>query len=80
MDDNNKDGSGGEPFLSRYDAPELRVAAEFLTTWFPFLSADLCPGCARTLSNRIRSLVPGDPFVAVDTTTMKRKRRSFCVL
>ncbi|XXG66122.1 hypothetical protein AAC387_Pa05g3665 [Persea americana] len=53
-----------DPFILSYQSSELQIAAEFLTTWLPFLSRDLCVGCTKTLSNRIRSLVPdapGDP-------------------
>ncbi|XP_074308595.1 RNA demethylase ALKBH9B-like [Silene latifolia] len=45
-----------DPFLRRYDDSELRIASEFLTTWLPFLSSDLCLNCTQTLSHRIRSL------------------------
>lgn len=48
--------SKGDPFLLRYQPSELRVASEFLTTWLPFLSRDLCQRCTQTLSNRIQSL------------------------
>ncbi|XVE87420.1 hypothetical protein DITRI_Ditri18aG0116000 [Diplodiscus trichospermus] len=45
-----------DPFLVQYQPSELRIASEFLTTWLPFLSRDLCHRCTRTLSQRIRSL------------------------
>ncbi|KAK9713246.1 hypothetical protein RND81_06G014400 [Saponaria officinalis] len=46
----------GDPFLRQYDDSELRIASEFLTTWLPFLSRDLCRNCANNLSHRISSL------------------------
>lgn len=45
-----------DTFLLDYNANELRIAAEFLSNWFPFLSRDLCHSCTLTLSHRIRSL------------------------
>eukprot|EP00257_Ricinus_communis_P010625 XP_002530736.2 uncharacterized protein LOC8267097 [Ricinus communis] len=45
-----------DPFLLQYQPSDLRIASEFLTTWLPFLSRDLCHHCTRTLSHRIRSL------------------------
>ncbi|VVB10073.1 unnamed protein product [Arabis nemorensis] len=45
-------------FLSRYQSSELKTASEFLTSWFRFLSRDLCKDCVHVLSNRIRSLDP----------------------
>ncbi|XP_022740526.1 uncharacterized protein LOC111292405 [Durio zibethinus] len=47
-----------DPFLVQYQPSELRIASEFLTTWFPFLSRGLCHRCTQTLSRRIRSLDP----------------------
>ncbi|XVF15901.1 hypothetical protein REPUB_Repub09cG0196400 [Reevesia pubescens] len=47
-----------DPFLLQYQPSELRIASEFLTTWLPFLSRDLCHRCTQTLSQRIRSLDP----------------------
>ncbi|KAK8717607.1 hypothetical protein V6N13_044868 [Hibiscus sabdariffa] len=47
-----------DPFLRQYQPSELRIASEFLTTWLPFLSRDLCHRCTRRLSQRIRSLDP----------------------
>ncbi|XP_038723233.1 RNA demethylase ALKBH9B-like isoform X2 [Tripterygium wilfordii] len=47
-----------DPFLMQYQPSELRVASEFLTTWLPFLSRDLCHNCTQNLSDRIRSLDP----------------------
>ncbi|KAI4325809.1 hypothetical protein MLD38_031174 [Melastoma candidum] len=46
-------------FLSNYQESELRIASEFLTTWLPFLSRDLCSRCSRLLSDRINSLSSG---------------------
>ncbi|KNA21113.1 hypothetical protein SOVF_046320 isoform D [Spinacia oleracea] len=48
----------GDPFLTRYDDSELRIASEFLTNWLPFLSRNLCRHCTLTLSSRIHSLSP----------------------
>ncbi|KAI3451454.1 hypothetical protein Pfo_008119 [Paulownia fortunei] len=45
-----------DPFLLNYDAEEVRIAAEFLSTWLPFLSRGLCKSCTQTLSDGIRSL------------------------
>ncbi|XP_047075081.1 RNA demethylase ALKBH9B-like [Lolium rigidum] len=42
----------------QYDADELAIAGEFLTTWLPFLSAGLCPSCAGSLRGRVESLLP----------------------
>ncbi|KAK6258227.1 Alpha-ketoglutarate-dependent dioxygenase AlkB-like - like 2 [Theobroma cacao] len=47
-----------DPFLVQYQPSELRIASEFLTTWLPFLSRDLCHRCTQTLAQRIRSLHP----------------------
>lgn len=47
-----------DPFLLRYDDSELRIASEFLSTWLPFLSRDLCRHCTQILSNRVHSLSP----------------------
>ncbi|KAK6922616.1 hypothetical protein RJ641_010920 [Dillenia turbinata] len=52
-----------DPFLLKYSDSELQIASEFLSTWFPFLSRDLCTCCTRNLSNSIRSL---DPATEVD--------------
>ncbi|CAK7334289.1 unnamed protein product [Dovyalis caffra] len=46
-----------DPFLVQYQPSDLKVASEFLSTWFPFLSRDLCSNCTKTLSDRIRSLL-----------------------
>ncbi|KAK8710449.1 hypothetical protein V6N13_145772 [Hibiscus sabdariffa] len=53
-----------DPFLVKYQPSELRIASEFLTTWLPFLSRDLCYRCTQTLSQRIRSIDPGDAGLA----------------
>ncbi|XP_068639930.1 RNA demethylase ALKBH9B-like [Aristolochia californica] len=53
------DSSSVDPFVSNYHASELKIAAEFLTNWLPFLTRDLCPGCSGILTNRVRSLDPG---------------------
>ncbi|CAH2076524.1 unnamed protein product [Thlaspi arvense] len=45
-----------DTFLGKYQPSELKIASEFLTTWLPFLSRDLCHGCVHVLSDRIRSL------------------------
>ena len=42
----------------QYDADELAIAGEFLTTWLPFLSAGLCPSCVATLRGRVDLLLP----------------------
>ncbi|XVF18015.1 hypothetical protein REPUB_Repub10bG0175000 [Reevesia pubescens] len=47
-----------DPFLVKYQPSDLRIASEFLTTWLPFLSSDLCHRCTQSLSQRIRSLDP----------------------
>lgn len=46
-------------FLGKYQTSGLKIASEFLTTWLPFLSRDLCKDCVSVLSDRIRSLDPG---------------------
>ncbi|XP_010548289.1 PREDICTED: uncharacterized protein LOC104819751 [Tarenaya hassleriana] len=55
-----------DPFLRQYQPSELKIASEFLTTWLPFLSRDLCKDCVHVLSNRIRSLDPGGTNTNVD--------------
>uniref|UniRef100_N1QQ49 Alkylated DNA repair alkB-5-like protein n=1 Tax=Aegilops tauschii TaxID=37682 RepID=N1QQ49_AEGTA len=45
----------------QYDADELAIAGEFLTTWLPFLSAGLCPSCVGSLRGRVASLLPPPP-------------------
>ncbi|KAJ7966331.1 oxidoreductase, 2OG-Fe(II) oxygenase family protein [Quillaja saponaria] len=52
------DHGSDDPFLMKYQPSELRIASEFLTTWLPFLSRDLCHMCTQTLADRIRSLDP----------------------
>ncbi|CAA7391346.1 unnamed protein product [Spirodela intermedia] len=48
----------GDLFVREYDASELKIAAEFLTNWLPFLTKDLCEGCTASMRDRIRSLDP----------------------
>ncbi|KAH0940606.1 hypothetical protein HID58_000243 [Brassica napus] len=43
-------------FLRKYQPSDIKIASEFLTTWLPFLSRDLCSDCVHVLSRRIRSL------------------------
>lgn len=45
-----------DPFLLQYSESELRIASEFLGTWLPFLSRDLCRHCTQTLSDRVHFL------------------------
>lgn len=61
-DDCRVEPSDPDPFLVKYKPSELRIASEFLATWLPFLSRDLCDHCAQKLSDRVRSLDSGtDP-------------------
>ncbi|KAK4416811.1 RNA demethylase ALKB [Sesamum alatum] len=53
-----------DPFLLNYDAAEVRIAAEFLSNWLPFLSRGLCKSCTQTLSDGIRSLHTEENFAA----------------
>ncbi|XP_022751455.1 uncharacterized protein LOC111300097 isoform X2 [Durio zibethinus] len=53
-------------FLVQYQPSERRIASEFLTTWLPFLSRDLCHRCTQALTQRIRSL--GTDLNAVPST------------
>ncbi|KAH6760063.1 2-oxoglutarate and oxygenase superfamily protein [Perilla frutescens var. frutescens] len=46
-----------DSFLLNFDANEVRIAAEFLSNWMPFLTRGLCKSCTRTLSDGIRSLL-----------------------
>lgn len=48
-----------DPFLLNFDTNEVRIAAEFLSNWLPFLSRGLCKSCTQTLSDGIRSLHTG---------------------
>ncbi|PKU65928.1 alkylated DNA repair protein alkB 5 [Dendrobium catenatum] len=48
-----------DPFLQSFDSSDLQIAKEFLTNWLPFLTKDLCEGCAASLLDRIQSLSPG---------------------
>ncbi|XP_078448310.1 RNA demethylase ALKBH9B-like [Wolffia australiana] len=43
-------------FIDEYDASELKIAAEFLTNWLPFLSKGLCEKCVASMRDRIGSL------------------------
>ncbi|KAG6392681.1 hypothetical protein SASPL_146905 [Salvia splendens] len=45
-----------DDFLLNYDDNEVRIAAEFLSNWLPFLARGLCQSCTHTISNSIRSL------------------------
>ncbi|XP_057784042.1 RNA demethylase ALKBH9B [Salvia miltiorrhiza] len=45
-----------DPFLLNYDDNEVRIAAEFLSNWLPFLARGLCKSCTQTISDSIRSL------------------------
>ncbi|KAL0926802.1 hypothetical protein M5K25_003054 [Dendrobium thyrsiflorum] len=47
-----------DPFLQSFDSSDLQIAKEFLTNWLPFLTKDLCEGCAASLLDRIQSLSP----------------------
>ncbi|KAI0527461.1 hypothetical protein KFK09_003062 [Dendrobium nobile] len=49
-----------DPFLQSFDSSDLQIAKEFLTNWLPFLTKDLCEGCAASLLDRIQSLSPVD--------------------
>ncbi|XP_062233652.1 RNA demethylase ALKBH9B-like [Phragmites australis] len=53
-------GDGADPMalVQGYNAEELAIAGEFLTTWLPFLSAGLCPSCVSSLRTRVDSLLP----------------------
>ena len=53
-----------DPIIGKYDAAELKIAAEFLTNWLPFLTKDLCENCATSLRDRVRSLDPGSNLSA----------------
>ncbi|KAL0332730.1 UNVERIFIED_CONTAM: RNA demethylase ALKB, partial [Sesamum calycinum] len=53
-----------DPFLLNYDAAEVRIAAEFLSNWLPFLSRGLCKSCTQTLTDGIRSLHTEENFAA----------------
>ncbi|XP_075655740.1 RNA demethylase ALKBH9B [Castanea sativa] len=56
MSDDQPEPRPRDPSLRNYKPSELRIASEFLSTWAPFLSRDLCQHCTQTLSDRIRSL------------------------
>jgi len=49
----------GDPFLLNYSSLDLRIASEFLATWLPFLSLDLCTHCTQSLSDHVQSIDPG---------------------
>ncbi|KAJ6840479.1 RNA demethylase ALKBH5 [Iris pallida] len=49
-----------DPFVRDMDASDLDSAGEFLASWIPFLTRDLCDRCSETLVSRVRSLRP-DP-------------------
>ncbi|KAI4330357.1 hypothetical protein MLD38_028654 [Melastoma candidum] len=59
MDRTRVPDSDDDSFHSNYQESELRIASEFLTTWLPFLSRDLCSRCSLLLSDRINSLASG---------------------
>lgn len=46
-------------FLLSFNASDREIAEEFLTTWLPFLTKDLCNCCSDILRDRIRSLNTG---------------------
>ncbi|PIA47335.1 hypothetical protein AQUCO_01400182v1 [Aquilegia coerulea] len=48
-----------DPSIPYNEPSELKIAAEFLTTWLPFLTKTLCHRCTQSLSIRVRSLDPG---------------------
>lgn len=50
-----------DPFLLKFCPDELRIAAEFLSIWLPFLSRDICHSCTQALADRIRSIDPEAP-------------------
>uniref|UniRef100_A0A0A9EFL3 Fe2OG dioxygenase domain-containing protein n=1 Tax=Arundo donax TaxID=35708 RepID=A0A0A9EFL3_ARUDO len=52
------DGADPMALVQGYNAEELAIAGEFLTTWLPFLSAGLCPSCVLALRTRVDSLLP----------------------
>ncbi|KAM1529116.1 RNA demethylase ALKBH9B-like isoform X1 [Malus sylvestris] len=47
-----------DPVLVGYQPSELQIASEFLSTWLPFLTRDLCQHCSAKLTDRVRSLGP----------------------
>ncbi|KAK9165205.1 hypothetical protein Scep_000396 [Stephania cephalantha] len=65
----------GDPFVLDYHESELRIAAEFLTNWLPFLTRDLCQTCTRKLHNRVRSL---DPEGSNESEVVKSEDGSSC--
>ena len=67
MSDDQPEPRPRDPFLLNYKPSELRIASEFLSTWAPFLSKDLCQHCTQTLSDRIRSLDLGNSLFNFDS-------------
>ncbi|KAL3838097.1 hypothetical protein ACJIZ3_022688 [Penstemon smallii] len=55
-----------DSFLRNYESTELRIAAEFLSNWLPYLSGGLCKSCTQILSDRVRSINSQEDF-AVST-------------
>lgn len=49
-----------DPFVLKYNTSEIKIAAEFLRTWLPFLTKDLCNNCSHSISNRVISLDQDD--------------------
>ncbi|KAF8387727.1 hypothetical protein HHK36_026381 [Tetracentron sinense] len=47
-----------DPIVLGYHTSELKIAAEFLSNWLPFLTKDLCHNCTQTISDRVGSLDP----------------------
>ncbi|KAK2398875.1 2-oxoglutarate (2OG) and Fe(II)-dependent oxygenase superfamily protein [Trifolium repens] len=58
MDERTQQPSNNDSFLLNYSPSELRTVSEFLSTWLPFLSKDLCRRCSQSLSDRILSIDP----------------------
>ncbi|KAJ0440147.1 putative oxoglutarate/iron-dependent dioxygenase, alpha-ketoglutarate-dependent dioxygenase AlkB [Helianthus annuus] len=53
-----------DPFLQGYNPSDLRTASEFLSNWLPFLTKDLCDHCTDLISDRVRSINPGEMQVS----------------
>ncbi|XP_020586526.1 uncharacterized protein LOC110028850 [Phalaenopsis equestris] len=49
-----------DPFLQSFDSSDLQIAKEFLTNWLPFVTKDLCGGCAASIRDRIKLLSPDE--------------------
>nr|XP_004233982.2 uncharacterized protein LOC101253354 isoform X1 [Solanum lycopersicum] len=77
MLDHHHRSSTTDRFLLDYNADELRIAGEFLSNWFPFLSRDFCSSCTHTLSHRIRSLGRRE---AVGDAEQLKQQENFVVL